>query len=78
MNILYDESVKWKNRLEKLEIEGGDIKFQNYWTQLTNKNLDFKTTKELTEYFIKHVGKFRKAAENIVQKIVNKLHLPQK
>jgi len=48
----YTESVKWKERLEKMEIEGGDVKFQNYWTQLNNKNLDFQTKKQLGEYFI--------------------------
>ena len=44
--------MKWKERLEKMEIEGGDVKFQNYWTQLNNKNLDFQTKKQLGEYFI--------------------------
>ena len=68
----------WKERLDKMEIDGGDIKFQNYWTQINNKNLDFSTTKQLGEYFIQHVGNFRKASEQIIMKIVDKLHDPSK
>ena len=55
---------------------GWDLKFQNYWGHIVRSNSsNQKNSLLISEYFIKHIGDFRKTCQEVVESIVNELSL---
>ncbi|CAI2362249.1 unnamed protein product [Moneuplotes crassus] len=82
------QSNELLDRKIKKEEEAWDMKFQNYWTNLINFELEISKqgddSEEINtkiniycERLLQHVGKFRKESTEIFQKIVEEMSRPE-
>ena len=71
-----ERATEMNLRLTKDEARGWDLKFQNYWSNISTSQGHYQKNMEISERLIAHVGKFREASEQVVVNIVNELHKP--
>lgn len=64
MCIYKDKEIKHSGVYGKKESLGWDLKFQNYWGNIrkADQEKEIKSSDELSEKFISHIGDFRKTS----------------